>query len=607
MRKLVYFPFCRMAVCLGIFVIYSIEAKAQVPLYPSTWEGYVNGYQNVLKRDTFLMQTFNATPTDNWEYTMTGGAKLFDAATKGIQGASDGTSMKLPAGATLRLAPFQTTPHYSDVTVVAPFAVYKAQPGENLHLLFDDDGKNQNVQWTNVTGEEYTAHFKEPKTGSPMPKSSAAVAKGRMSWFDLSVTSSDTSDEDHFYAVDSIYAIRELPAYSLFKEKEKGNWQDTVCWSHYPAFRRRHALIKGDVMVTSDVSCASCLLGEGSITVQQEASLVVDRFFLDGSRSYLYALGEVEVRDSINYEFSFAAIGEWYFFSFPFDVYSDEVDPNFRLQSDPTVKNNLYHVIEYDGIQRSEQGMSARNWRPIPASAAKGTDPIFKKGRGYLIALDTKGTIRDMMFTHRSNRGPIRFTREERIPINVAEQPGENADEHHGWFFCGNPLPAPLPLTAIEPNANLDGYIYVYEGKTFKPYPIGSEKILPPFATFFVKAKQKTTLVIRQKAPVNPDIRLDFTSPVLYTGGEPSDDSSLTDNQLPATTFKYVITKAGIQVENLPDSGSLSVVDLTGRVLHRQALADGSSFIPLALPSGIYLLQIESGSERAQYKFIWNK
>lgn len=80
------------------------------------------------------------------------------------------------------------------------------------------------------------------------------------------------------------------------------------------------------------------------------------------------------------------------------------------------------------------------------------------------------------------------------IPLNSDSSSGNQ--ENHGWYLCGNPFPALLPLTQIEKNKALDGNIYVYDGNGYKTYSLNSNYALPPFAAFFVKASSPTELKI---------------------------------------------------------------------------------------------------------------
>ncbi|MCD7913817.1 MAG: hypothetical protein LUG96_00205 [Tannerellaceae bacterium] len=104
------------------------------------------------------------------------------------------------------------------------------------------------------------------------------------------------------------------------------------------------------------------------------------------------------VEDQMHVYKTFDEKGKWYFVSFPFDVYMDGIDKDFELKDDqPNAGGNFLYILFYDGIKRSMQNRSTGNWEII--STMNGNQPVFEKGKGYLIAIDEKATKNTLVFS----------------------------------------------------------------------------------------------------------------------------------------------------------------------------------------------------------------
>ncbi len=602
MKKLGLPLFCCLAIYLAVIVSPFHVIAQQADLNLSGWQSFVDSSINPKVRDTFFIQTFNGTPEDNWEYTIIQQAELFDAKAFGIPDASEGKSLKLNPGAVIVFEDTERSPWHIGVNLHVAYATHDLMTGENLHIIIDGDQRRDKLP-VKVPYDRYSFHFQDIKEGIEKP--SATIRSGGEGFFNFQLQVSDSADQtaNGFYALDSVCGWRSIKAYTLFTGS--GDWQDTSRWSHAPASRNRHALIRGEVSVSANIQCDSLLLGEGRVCVAGGNHLFVRELVLNGSNVSLSVAGDIHIKDRACYQLALPETGQWYFVSFPFDVYAEGIDPGFQLGDQETeAEGNFFYLKTYDGIQRSTTGRATDNWKTVPATIVNEGDPVFRKGQGYLIALDKEAGRTTLQFAARHDQLPTGFGREGTIPVKVSPAAGGVDPEHQGWILCGNPLPASLPLSAIEANAALDGYVYMYDGQTFQAYPIHrhSEIVIPPLAAFFVKAGQDTELKIQSTGMVTRTGQPAYSPTPFRTIKEPAAFSA-TANRIPSEADVSIRpVDGGIQVAGLLSPGLLSVIDLTGRVLVKQSLSAGTSFIPLHLSAGVYILQID----RAQYKVVWD-
>lgn len=172
----------------------------------------------------------------------------------------------------------------------------------------------------------------------------------------------------------------------------------------------------------------------------------------------------------ITFHKTFEEPGKWYFISFPFDVYPPGIDLHFEqrmlrltteatiFMSNPTTETSGHRPTNLPGIGKSCPSV------PIMS-------PV-RKNKGYLIALDEKTTNRTLSFSSRPGDIPENFANIGVIAIPLNSDSSSGNQENHGWYLCGNPFPALLPLTQIE-KTGLWMEISMYMTETvIKPIPL---------------------------------------------------------------------------------------------------------------------------------------
>ena len=147
--------------------------------------------------------------------------------------------------------------------------------------------------------------------------------------------------------MDSVYSYGSIRQYSLFSGN--GNWNDTIRWSHFPPLRHRSALISGEAKINSTVQCEQALLGNGSLHITEKGHFIVDKLVLYSTDNpltntdraltttdnSLTVAGKLTVNKQLEVRYTFPEKGKWYFLSFPFDVYLNDIDKRFQLKDKP--------------------------------------------------------------------------------------------------------------------------------------------------------------------------------------------------------------------------------------------------------------------------------
>lgn len=219
-----------------------------------------------------------------------------------------------------------------------------------------------------------------------------------------------------------------------------------------------------------------------------------------------------------------------------------------------------------------------------------------------MVALDAAASDNTLTFSVEGENMPEDFGKTVSIPVNVASSM-DAGNDNSGWYLCGNPLPAPLKLSQIQPDPALDGNIYLYDGKNYAPYAIGSNYELPPLAAFFVKASATTELTVTNEPSTAKAVllksgyplRSELTEPInvktqLLKIRKENETSILKGNVLYLSGFSSV--------------GKLKVVDVAGQLVYSCPVPQGSSVQSLPLRGGLYILIIEAGGYRAQHKCV---
>lgn len=550
-----------------------VPVRAQVS-NPSEWSGFVKGSGNTVVVDTFRMQTFSGAAGDNWEYTGSDGVVI-----------EKGGGLKIPLKGKVSFEPY-TLESFQRVSAVITLSAHSIVAGDTLFVELDNkNGKNRG-------GAVYPQ-------GKDKPVESVRFGSNpyRLDFF----ASTLKANTQGYFLIDSIYAKDTIPRYSLFSGT--GNWNDKSCWSHLPPFRHRRALINGDVEVNSLVQCNQAGLADGSLRITDNGHFIVDELFLHNTDISLAVAGELTVNKQITTYYTFPEKDKWYFLSFPFDVSLKGLDPRFQLKDDTFSGNGNYlYVQTYNSDKRASSQQATGNWEVFPMPSSLENPFIFEKGKGYLVALDATASDNTLTFSVDKENIPDNFGKAASIPINISSS-GDADTDHGGWYLCGNPLPAPLKLSRIKPDPALDGNIYLYEGNTYKPYPIGSNYALPPLAAFFVKATAATELTITGELSEANVILLKSDFSLRSELAEPTEVKTQI-SQVERETGKSFIKGNTLYLDNLPSAGKVKVIDVAGRVVYSRAVPNRSSVLPLSLRSGLYIIIVEAGGYRAQHKCV---
>lgn len=558
---------------------------------PAAWENLVfdTARLNKAERDTFLFQFFEDDERSNWKYESNG--ERFDASANNIKGQEGGYSLKLKPGENICFENFDTTYH-KEIRIALNFAGCSLPKDSYIKIT----GYKNNAPYANETkkvpSDDYTFPYH-----TIVGKNGAIFKSSTQIGYTQSLTlTAFAKGNDNYFCLDSLYVHGDIPSYSLFTGK--GNWRDTADWSHLPAERHRKALIKGDITVDRDIKCKEALISEGSIHIGQGNRLQVSNLSFFDTGAFLTSEGNIQVDGCIKVQRTFKKKGEWYHISFPFDVYAEGIDPAFQIKDGtPNAGGNFLYILSYNGDRRQTSNSPSGNWDVLTPAAGS---PVFEKDKGYLVAIDALATLDTITFSSKG-KIPEGFGREGALAIRAAASSTDN--ENAGWYLCGNPFPAPLSLRQIPKSADLDGYIYVYDGSTYKAYPIGSNHQLPPFSAFFVKAKTNTDLQLTKVDGNGKDILISCSSPLRLAVEPATGNPTSTINITPAAS---TIRGNILTTNNLQFPANLSVYNQSGQLVLRQGIPSGTSTTPLPLATGFYILKIESPTYRTQHKCIIN-
>lgn len=573
MRKKATFLFRCSFICI-LLVFIQPSGWSQVS-DPSSWNTFVTGSENTWIRDTFRLQTFNGWATDNWNYTTVGKTDRFDPSTVSplLDDASDGMAIRLYAGSRIAFDDYPLS-IYRDVRIHMAYAFVQVSKGMSLLL---SSQKRESVN--NIKNRVYmdptqtiSASFKEIKRENGW--NTANLIVGADPWNASLSVGEPSSIGSGYYTLDSVFAHGEIPRYSLFTGT--GLWEEEACWSHLPASRQREALVsEGDLTIDSEVHCRSIHLHKSQLRFSDSGTLALD------SSLYVY--------------YTFPGKGKWYFVSFPFDLYPEDMDPEFEWKDDaPNEGGNYFYLRRYDGWRRTEQQDASGNWTILSPSSHPSGQPLLEKNKGYLIALDAKASKETFCVEGKGERLSADFGRNSTILVTTAPQPSGSKEEHLGWQLCGNPFPSELRLSDIAPNPDLDGFVYLLEGSAYKAYPIGSSYAIPPYSAFFVKANRDTELRITMGEPTAM-----YKTIAL---------SSLPEEATGRTEPAYVpLDKGGklrcriegsrLYVENMPTAGKACIYDLSGRICREIEVPTGNSVHLVSLPKGFYSVGLLTGDD----------
>lgn len=548
---------------------------------PSMWNLFINSKENVVVSDTFRLQTFGEKDTDNWIFSLQGGATVV----------TDKSTLKIPLGSSALFEPISLTRHI-DVIIGLRMAGKYLMPTENLIFNCFRKGKMETLTVFTPEASDVTYNY------------SLKRIIDNPSFVNILASQPASNTKSGYYMTDSAFAFGNIPQYSLFTGA--GNWGDTLRWSHLPPLRNRSALIGGDVTIDTNTRCKSAALSTGSLQIAPNTRFITDDLHLYDAKGSLTSQGEIVINKQITFHKTFDEKGKWYFISFPFNVYPHHIDARF-LQKDaaPNDGGNFFYVQRYNGEKRAQTNSSAGNWEVCPVIEVNSHAPLFEKNKGYLIALDEKASDQTLTFSSETGEIPIDFAKNGEIPITVSASGTGINEENKGWYLCGNPMPAPLLLSQIAHNPALDGYIYLYDGTGYKAYPIQSNYALPPFSAFFVKASHETELTVSLPVSPSPHVLLPANAPLVSSKSEPSvreGSSGLTG--LGTETPRFFVSDKNLYLEHMPSAGYMQLIDLTGRCLAKVPIAKGTQTIPIHCNPGLYIIHISAKNYEERIKCL---
>ena len=366
-----------------------------------------------------------------------------------------------------------------------------------------------------------------------------------------------------------------IPAYSLFTGS--GSWTDDGRWSHQAALRHRNALINGEVFVEDSLHCDSIQVYEGEIRLSEEGKLTTR---------------------SLTIHKTFPEKGVWYFVSFPFDVYVQNISSEFQQGDEDTMTGgNYFYVQKYDGIGRANG--ETDNWETVPIASAG--EVLFYRGVGYLLALDAQATEQTLSFT-----SPSKTTLEYKptVTLNIPGELLQGAkEEDSGWSFCGNPLPGSISLADIEAEGT-DGYIYVYEDGTYKPYAIGSRNELPEGCAFFVKASGAAQLVFNASGASTAK-RIGTSAMLRSSCAEPQGEMPTAVEGIASEGFSLVGDRLLMPVAE--GKRTVSVYDFFGRLCFQRELPAEAQSVDIPLQAGFYIINVTENGTQQVWRSKWHK
>lgn len=581
-----WIPILSMAVSLPFGTAYSQSLE---DCY--NWYSFAKSANNPVVRDTFLVQTFENSARDNWKYSSSSDLKTIDARSLDPVFDKQGgnVSLRLFNNQTVTLDYDNSRLRYLDFTVHLRFAAYEAGRCSLKVAPLDADNMAIGTYYCPVDSKTGFYGIDVPVTRNPF-------YGVRLYAYKMSESGTNAS-----FLIDSVLLSAKTYLFSCFCLP--GSWNDQSKWTDYVP-SNRHALIMKDISVDSTAACKNLYIGPGSVTIAKNAKLKAEnlRIFSNDTANLgsLHSSGELNLSGKVSISRSFDHKGSWYFISFPFDVYLDGLPSNLTFQDD-TFKGsgNYFYLKGYNGEKRARTGKCEGNWEVISANNLQLDVPILKAGHGYLIALDEGATEQMLTFSSHDSAVGTHFGREGRISIPFASA-SSASEENKGWFLCGNPLPAPLPLNKISHNEGLGDSIYVFDGSSYKTFPLSSDSVIPPYTAFFIKTKEATELVVdvsgsdlsRKSMFIPSELRRD-KEPVIVA----------TSNQ--NTFVEPALRISGRQLTiRTSEHASLRVLALSGRTVFARDIPAGESNLMLSVHPGFYVVMLDSSSNHLRQKFV---
>lgn len=486
---------------IGFIVCNSLIVRAQLGKMPSQWSKFVSSSENVLVTDTFMYQGFGTEARNNWKYTLSGSAEVFDAREFGVKGQEGDSSLKLPLGSGVEFEDIKKE-GYQDVYVRIWFAAHNIMNDEELEITYVNE--NSITKHPTLFPRDTTATPINVDYGKKFQMSNPFSIRN-FSSLSFRVDNAGENTRNGFYGLDRLRVHGQIKGYTLFTGT--GSWADKERWSHLPAARARNALIQGSVSLSSDQTCGNLEIGVGSVTIQKAGTLTINDdlcfYQTPAKQPALINLGSMTAAGKVSLTREFPERGVWYFISFPFDVYASGISGFTQKDGTPNNGGNYFYVKYYDSEQRASQGLDADNW--VTLSPPASTKPIFQKNKGYLIALDEGADGSTLTFSSKKGAVPAAFGKSASLNIPFSPAEGGVSSAHEGWYLCGNPFPAPMSLSLLAGVPGIGEYAYCYDGNTYQVYELGGGGEIPPFSAFFLKVTDNCKPALTQTS--SPAVR----------------------------------------------------------------------------------------------------
>ncbi|MCC8172458.1 MAG: hypothetical protein LIP00_11905 [Parabacteroides sp.] len=500
------------------------DSTAQAPVAPAQWNTFVHSVANPLLRDTFRLQNFEGTAADNWPYTVSGGAQVFNASRNDSKQQCGNNSLKIPVGGKVDFAPLEATGYDSVVVKVLHAGFSVSRTAVLSAALRYRNGTSETKRLPVLPDPVFPCSF---DYGTCIGKANTFVNfSGNPEHLSFSVP--DSAQAAGFYGIDYVFAEGSVPTYSLFSGA--GPWDDTARWTHLPPARLRRALVTGTVSVTGSTACREVSIGEGTLRIAPSGSLDIQGnlvfYSVGATATDLVNQGDLHVEKRVGVRKTFPEKGVWYFISFPFDVYASGISGATLKDGEPNNGGDYFYVKRYDAQRRAATASATGNWVTV-GSGLSSSKPVFEKNKGYLVALDPAASTDRIVFSSASGAVAASFGKTASVAVPFYACNAEAASLHSGWFLCGNPFPAPLPVSALAGIPGVGEYLYYYDGVTYQVYETGSDGVIPPFGAFFLKTEQACSLQLDYTPPqagssVQPDAAPGFE--VRLTDGRYTDN-----------------------------------------------------------------------------------
>ncbi len=568
---------------------------------PSAWEVLVADKElNKTVRDTFLWQGFEGPGPDGWAFQASPAenVSVVDATSLKINGQHGHGSLKVTGNTTLT---WQVTNEdkYQKLYIAALVAGNNLK--KNSRIKASSNNRNQPVfeQVFTVTSDNYRFHFYDEIFGGNLGYYFKDRFYQSFDPVDLTITTM-YNEPDGYFLLDEVVAYGTIERYSLFTGS--GTWDQEERWTLLPAYRQRRALIRGEMEVTGETKCRETHLADGHLVVRQEGSLQTEQTFLHIPGAEVYTPGKFQTTQQVTCYRTFPHKGRWFFISFPFDVYRDDVDPACTLADDrPNQGGDFYYVLAYDGTKRMNDNRDRGNWKVVPANYPSHL-PLFEKGKGYLIALDEKASMDKLSFSTPAETRLCWENQAFSMALDIPVKPAHTATENHGWVLCGNPFPAPVAVKDIQVLGTDNYSFYYFDGVEYTCLDPESDVLLPAFSAFFVKADSYCTLSLQP-------LREPSSGQLL-----PVDGNNRTVKEPSGSAYGYTVENGNsligrvrgkqLYIDNPVAAGEVAIYTVNGGCVLKKNIPKGSSSVDLPFSRGIYLFIVQAGGEVTQEKFV---